>query len=77
MFTSILSDYNEQKVRAVMAEDAYTMGAKKGEDKFARLISMLLKDGKVKEAALAAEDEKAREEFYRLYGIAEEETISE
>ena len=77
VFTSILSDYNEQKVRAVMAEDAYTMGAKKGEDKFARLISMLLKDGKVKEAALAAEDEKAREEFYRLYGIAEEETISE
>lgn len=77
VLTSILADYDEQKVRKVLAEDAYSMGvaegrvegAAAGEQKFSKLVSILLKEGKTTEAALVAADPKEREKYYALYGI--------
>ena len=87
---SILADYDEQKVRQVLADDAYAMGKKTGEeigkkigeeigkkigeDKLAKLLCRLYEDGKTDEAALVVKDEKMRKEYYCRYGIREEES---
>ena len=80
---SILADYDEQKVRQVLADDAYAMGKKTGEeigkkigeDKLAKLLCRLYEDGKTDEAALVVKDEKMRKEYYCRYGIREEESV--
>lgn len=40
-----------------------------GENKLAKLISLLLQKGLTSEAEKAANDEKARQEMYQKYGI--------
>ena len=45
-------------------------GRREGESKLARLISILLRNGKTDDVALAAEDAAKRQELYRQYGIA-------
>ena len=45
-------------------------GRKEGESRLARLMSLLLKNGKTEEATAASESEQLREELYKKYGIA-------
>ena len=83
--SSILSDYDEQEVRRVLAEDAYEQGMEEGRQKgmaegkqqgetqLGNLIAILLKEGKTAEAALVAEDKTARREYYRRYGLSTED----
>ena len=40
-----------------------------GENKLAKLMSFLFRDGRTEDARKAAEDEEARKEFYRQYSI--------
>ena len=67
--SSILSDYDEQEVRRVLAEDAF----EQGETQLGNLIAILLKEGKTTEAALVAEDKTARRDYYRRYGLSTED----
>ena len=67
--SSILSDYDEQEVRRVLAEDAF----EQGETQLGNLIAILLKEGKTAEAALVAEDKTARREYYCRYGLSTED----
>ena len=71
--SSILSDYDEQEVRRVLAEDAFEQGKQQGETQLGNLIAILLKEGKMAEAALVAEDKTARSEYYRRYGLSTED----
>ena len=69
VISSMLSEYNEQEVREVIADDAYQRGHEQGERRLAKLISLLLRDGKTDEIAKVAEDETLREQYYQHYGI--------
>ena len=77
VISSMLSEYNEQEVREVIADDAYQRGHeqreikgnKQGERRLAKLISLLLRDGKTDEVGKVAEDEALREQYYQRYGI--------
>ena len=53
-----------------LLEEAINEGRDEGESKLARLISILLRNGKTDDIALAAEDVAKRQELYRQYGIA-------
>lgn len=53
-----------------LLEEVIDEGRNEGENKLARLMSILLRNGKTDEAALAAEDAKKRQDLYRQYGIA-------
>ncbi|MCI8918921.1 MAG: hypothetical protein HFH29_09160 [Eubacterium sp.] len=44
-------------------------GLKEGEERFGRLMSLLLERGMTEEAKKAAADEENRQEMYRAYGI--------
>ena len=45
------------------------MGEARGESRLANLISRLFADGRADDAKKASEDEEARKQFYREYGI--------
>lgn len=47
-------------------------GLQKGENKFARLVSRLLTDGRMQDIGIVAEDVEVRKEFYKMYGITDE-----
>ena len=47
-------------------------GSRKGETRLAKLISLLLQKGDYDGVRLVTEDEAARREFYRQYGIIDE-----
>lgn len=74
-------EYNEEYVRKTLFEDGKETGYNQGkadgiiagktvgENKLGRLISILLSEGKVDDIRLVAEDESAREAYYRQYNI--------
>lgn len=45
-------------------------GIAEGEDRFARLVSQLDKDGRSKDIILVAKDKEARDRLYAEYGIS-------
>ena len=42
-----------------------------GENRLGQLVSILIKEGKIEEAALVAEDAEKRKEYYEKYQIKE------
>ncbi len=60
-----ITEYNEAETMQMFIEE----GRKEGEDRFGRLVALLLSNGMTEEAKKAAADKDARAELYRKYGI--------
>ena len=64
-----LSGYVEERGIQKGIEKGILQGAREGESRLAELICLLLQKGDYDGIRLAAEDENARREFYREYGL--------
>ena len=56
-------------MRIASLDRAEARGEARGESRLANLISRLFADGRADDAKKASEDEEARKQFYREYGI--------
>lgn len=74
---SILTEYNEEFVMAELSRESYEdgvkagekVGIKAGENRFAKLTQLLLKDNKTEKLSRAAADEKYRIQLYEEYNL--------
>lgn len=62
-------EYNEEKHIQQERDEAELRGELRGEERLGKLISILLKEGKMEEAAQVSENAEKREEYYKIYGI--------
>lgn len=61
----LLTEYNEAETMELFKEDGRKEGIKEGEGVLAKLMTMLLEEGRVNEAQKAASDETFRNELYK------------
>ncbi len=64
-----ITEYNEAETMQMFIEEGRKEGRKEGEDRFGKLVALLLSNGMTEEEKKAAADKDARAELYRKYGI--------
>ena len=62
--TELIADGREEGIR-----EGKSLGIEAGENLLANLMRHLFADNRIADASLAANDEEARKQFYREYGL--------
>lgn len=64
-----ITEYNEAETMQMFKEEGQREGQKEGEDKFAKLMEILLGAGRTSDARKAATDREERMRLYKEFGI--------
>ncbi len=65
----LLEEFDAEKYERSLKEEGREKGRKEGEAQLAELLNHLFADGRVEDARLAVSSDKAREKFYKEYGV--------
>ncbi len=64
-------EYNEEYVRKSLFEDGKEEGSVTAENKFGKLVNILLDEEKYGDLRQVCKNKKVREAFYKQYGISD------
>ena len=64
-----ITEYNEAEIMRMFKEEGWKEGRREGEDKFGKLMAILLGAGRTSDAKKAATDRSERMRLYKEFGI--------
>ena len=62
-------EFEIRENRQARYDAGFSAGIEEGENRIAKLVDALIKDGKQAEIQTALNDESKRNEFYKIYGV--------
>ncbi len=66
-------EIGEKRGREIGEKYGRKMGEKTGENRLGQLVTVLMNEGKMEEAALVASDAEVRKEYYKKYHLTDVE----